>query len=308
MLLMLRVSCLILLTLSPVWNSYAQTTLRETTEAVAVAPSLTDIEQATTLPGAPSVVEQEPEQSEPFRLPAEHHVWARFQPGAWRELRTVSETFDEVGQIVSRNTTTLKEVLQAVSAETYALHVQATVELPGKRVVGDWKTRILDLATDSANSNVESRRLEDQPYQVAGPAVSCQVWELRYRDEALNLVELIHYDPMRFPFVMKRETLTDTSPASGEFLTDRLVQVTAQELPFQWGEQMIACACERSYRHRAKGDTHSLRFISPTVPGGELAAWSTDYDAQGQRVRWSVTSLVASGTTPPDDSPPIADP
>lgn len=240
--------------------------------------------------------------SEPFRLPVEQHFWARFQPGAWRELRTVTETFDGT-EIVSRNTTTQREVLQAVVDGTYVLQVQATVELPGKCFVGEWNQRVLHLAIDSAGPIINSRRLEDETLALAGATVLCQVWELRYRDEARNLVELIHYDPQTFPYVLQRETFTDTGSENGTAIGEQQMQAMARDVPYRLGEQLVKCACLRTSRHRAKGDTLTLTFASPTVPGGEMAAWTTDFDSQGQRIRWSVTSLLGSGESPPSDYP-----
>ena len=247
---------------------------------------------------------------EPFQLPAEHHPWARFQPGAWRELQTVTETFDEARKIVSRNVTTQKEMLQTITADKYVLKVQATVDLGGKRIVGDWKIRTLQLATDGAGPIADSRRIEDQTLRMAGREVVCQVFEIRYRDGAQNLIDRVYYDPQHFPFVLLRETFNDTGQAEdgqkdmGE--AEQRIDVTAQEFPYPIGEQLFACSSLRTLRHRPKGDTRRSAFINKTVPGGEVAVWSSDFDAEGSHVlRWSVTTLLAFGETSPDavDSP-----
>ena len=64
------------------------------------------------------------------------HVSAR---GAWRDLETATVSFDDSGQMVSRNVTLQTEILETVAEGKYVLKVQATVELGGKRIVGDWK-------------------------------------------------------------------------------------------------------------------------------------------------------------------------
>ncbi|NOZ40784.1 MAG: hypothetical protein GXP24_11235 [Planctomycetes bacterium] len=252
-----------------------------------------------------------PPAPEPFQLPAEQHLWARFQPGAWRDLQTVTETFDETGQVVSRNVTTRKEVLQAVAEGKYVLKIQATVDLSGKRIVGDWKNHTLHLATDGAGTITDSHRLEDQTLSLAGRTVECQVFELHYREGSRKLTDRIHYAPQRFPFVLHRETFPELVPAEGspkEAATDataeaeQLIEVMAQTVPHQVGEQLLACSLLRAFRHRPKGDTLRLAYLNRTVPGGEVAVWTTDFDAQGQLVRWSVTTLLAYGETPPDDA------
>ena len=274
-------------------------------------------EAAKPKPPAETLAETPPLAPDPFVLPAEHHRWARFLPGAWCELQTVTETFDETGKLVSRNNTAQKEILQQVEKEKYALKVQATVELSGKRIVGDWKIRVLSLATDGAGQVAGSRRREDRTLQLAGRAVTCQVFEIPYRDGARNLRDRIHYDPQRFPFVLLRETFVDSGKekqllkvsaakaSPPEVATAKIVQQTevlALEIPYLVGRELLDCSWLRTVRHRAKGNTVKLMMLNKTVPGGKVAVWSSDFDAQGQRVRWSGTTLLAYGETSPEET------
>lgn len=259
-----------------------------------------------------------------FQLPAVQHPWARFQPGAWRELRIVSETFDDMDQVVSRSITTQKEVLQAVAEGKYVLSVQATVELGGKQIVGERKTRILHLETDGAGALVDSVRLEDQLVPLPGRVATCQVWEVRYHDGSRDLTDRIFYDAQRFPFVLKRETFANTSlndrgVTNADLVTDapagdipnekatpnritdeieQLTEVTAPSVSYPIGDQLLNCSCLRTIRFRTKGDALRVTFVSPTVPGGEVAILSTDFDTEGQRVRSSVAIIVGHGEAP----------
>lgn len=290
-------------------------------EVVAESPATPPAEAApseTTKPETPKPETAKPESTppeptpppvpEPFQLPLEQHPWARFQPGAWREVQIVTESFDETGAVVSRNVTIQKDILQAVvEGKKYVLKVQATVDLAGKRIVGDWKDRALHLATDGAGPIAESHRIEDRSLTLAGRDVECQVFEIRYRDGTRNLIDIVHYDPQRFPFVLWRETSVDSGKKETAAETEQLTDVTARELPYQVGEQLLACSWLRTFRHRAKGDKLQMVISNSTVPGGEVAVWSTDFDAQGQRVRWSVTTLLAFGETSPEDADSTAD-
>ncbi len=240
--------------------------------------------------------EEAPPAPDPLELPAKQHPWARFLPGAWREVQTVTETFDEAGEVVSRNVTTQKEVLEAVAEEKYVLKVQATVDLGGKRIVGDWKDRVLYLLTDAAGVVAGSRGVEDRSLLLAGRAVMCRVYEIRYREGARNLIDRVHYDSEHFPFVLRRETFAEYDPQESAAATEQLMEVSAQEVPYQVGTQLLDCSCLRTFRHLAKGDTLRLAFSNASVPGGEVAVWSTDFDTEGQRVRWSITRLLDYGT------------
>ena len=147
----------------------------------------------------------EPSAAEQFLLPGAKHPWARFPVGSWRQILVTTETFDEAGKLISRNETTQQESLQSVSEDRYELNVQATVDLVGKRIVGQWITRVLHTATDGAGQVVESRRLEDQSVRLATGEVNCQVWDVLYRDDARSLVDRIFYSPEQFPYVLRRE-------------------------------------------------------------------------------------------------------
>ena len=304
---LLWAACLCTMSLSYASAAFAQVDAQQTLDspllqAVAAGPQADEDEPddvvetgATDLPA-----------SEPFQLPIDQHAWARFLPGAWRVSRTVTETFDDEGQMVSRNVTTQKEVLQAVADGKYVLQLQAMVDLDGKRIVGDWKTRALQLATDGAGPMVGSRQLEDQAITIAGRAAKCQVWELRYRDGARNMLDVVYYQPQRYPFVLQRETFANDIQIDGiqsdaAVEVEQLMEVIALDAPFLVGEQLLGCSWLRTFHHRVKGDTVRLAVSSASVPGGDVAVWSTDFDAQGRRSLSSATSLLAFDDSPSED-------
>ncbi|MCG8449241.1 MAG: hypothetical protein MI725_06650 [Pirellulales bacterium] len=229
-----------------------------------------------------------------FTLPAEQHPWGRFPPGAWREIQITTETFNPKGKVINRSVTTQKEVLKAQTDETYAIDVQATVDLVGKRIVGDWKTRVLKLATDGAGEISDTRQKENVSLPYDGAPVECQVWELRYRDDARQMVDRIYYQPERFPFIMQRETSEQASDGSAK-PAEQTVQVTVPTIPYFVQGEMTLCSCLRSLRQRPKGNSSRVVFLAPSVPGGEVAAWSSDFDSHGQLTRWSTLELLDFG-------------
>ena len=44
-------------------------------------------------------------------ISARHHAWARFQPGAWKLVRVVTESLDENGRVIGVNVTETKTSL-----------------------------------------------------------------------------------------------------------------------------------------------------------------------------------------------------
>jgi len=235
-------------------------------------------------------------------LPPAHHRWARFQPGAWRELRVTTETFDNEGKVVSQSVTTQQEVLEGVNEESYEFDIQATVDLSGKRIAGEWKSRVLHLATDSAGQIVDARQLEEASLSVGGQPVDCQVWEIRYNEDARTLVDRIYYAPELFPYILQRETSEADDAAGDRPRVGQTTKVVALEVPYVVDGRIAACSCIQTIRSSVKGNTVRVVFESDEVPGGEVAAWSTDYDDQGRRTKWSVLELLSYGEAPPEES------
>jgi hypothetical protein len=317
---LLQMTCLLAVMVEVGWTARgeeAPTEPGETVPAQVVSATQPTLSQSALEPADPQLADSQladsqpadsangaPAASEPFQLPIEHHNWARFQPGAWREVQIVTETFDEAGGITSRNVTTQKEILNAVAEGKYVLNVRATVDLGTKQIVGDWKTRVLDLATDSVGSLGEARRLEDRPLPIAGRHSECQVWQLLYVDNGRQLRDLVYYDPERFPYVLQRETSDARGEADTPAELEQRTEVAAIEVPCQIQQKLWNCTCLRTYRHRSKGDSLRLAFIHQEVPGGEVVVRATDFDAAGRRIRWSVATVMDFGDSEPP--PPIA--
>ena len=241
--------------------------------------------------------------AEPFALPVEHHAWARFPVGAWREIQITTETFDEAGVAVSQSITTQSENLQSVSLDRYALNVQATVELVGKRITGKWITRVLNTATDGAGQVVETHRLEDESLTLTNATVACQVWDVLYRDDARTLVDRVFYAPEQYPHVLRRETAEVASPDVGSPPTEQEVSVVAVEIPYTHEGEILHCTCLKTTRQGEKGSTVRIALVSELVPGGEVAVWATDFDPQGRRSRSSSQVLVDYGQAPLAEPP-----
>lgn len=260
------------------------------------------VSSASPVGGSVVQAEMEAPAVESFVLPAAHHCWARFPAGAWREIQTTTETFDGSGETVSRSVTTQQESLQSASDERYALDVQATVDLVGKRITGKWINRVLNAITDGTGQIVSSRRLEDATVTLVNQSLTCQVWEVTYSDDTRLLVDHLYYAPNVFPYVLRRETMAESSASDGTPPLEQVHSVVAVEIPYLVEGQLFRCTCLETTRHGEKGSSVRVSLVSEEVPGGEVAVWTTDFDPQGRRSRWSSQELLAYGTEPLPES------
>ena len=66
-------------------------------------------------------------------ISARHHSWGRFQPGAWKVVRVVTETYDDHGALASTNLAETKTTLRKVDADGVTLEVEVGMEVAGKQ-------------------------------------------------------------------------------------------------------------------------------------------------------------------------------
>ena len=69
-------------------------------------------------------------------ISARHHSWARFQPGAWKLVRVVTESLDESGRVIGVNVTETKTSLLRFDKGGVVLEVEVGVEVAGKQFDG----------------------------------------------------------------------------------------------------------------------------------------------------------------------------
>ncbi len=238
-----------------------------------------------------------PAQAENWKYPAEHHPWARFPVGAWREIEVTTETFDEDNKIFGSSVTTQREILKAVAEDTYVIDVQATVDVSGKRIQGPWNTRVLRLATDRPGAIFSSTRQADHLLALPMGAVSCQVWEVRSSDESNNLMDRVYYSPEVYPHVLARNVIEQTENSPIEMAPLDAVVTLARSLPQNFEGRILECVSQQTVRRRDKGSSQIISVLSSEIPGGELTTQSTDFDSAGRRIRWSVQKLIGYGTS-----------
>jgi hypothetical protein len=244
--------------------------------------------------------------AKPWALPKEHHPWARFSEGAWREIEVVTETFDEDGKLFGQSITTQKEVLKAVAQDSYVLDVQATVDVSGKRIAGPWNTRLLRLATDRMGAIFSTIRQSDKSLELNMGAINCQVWEVQSPEEGRNLLERLYYSPDAFPHVLRRDVIDHSENSAVESPALDTTMVTARFIPFPWEGRIIECVEQQTIRRREKGDSQTVALLSREVPGGEVQSQSTDFDPAGRRIRWSIQKLIGFGVSSPENA--VAEP
>ena len=273
-------------------------------ETVSAPPELKQISSvAAQTPSALSSAETDTDVSvQQFTVSAVQHPWAKFPLGAWRESRVTTETAGQQDQPVSRSVTTQVETLRSVTPEHYSLEVQATVELAGRRIDGQKTSRVLLLSTDGPGQVLGSQRLKDENLALSVGIIACEVWEVSYSEESHKLVDRIHYSTEQFPHIFHRETSLASSGEASPVLL-KVTSTVARDVPYQVGDDPLLCTCLKMVQHGEKGTSERISMVSPEVPGGTVARWTTEFSPEGERLRWSSQMLVGYGTGPRSEKP-----
>lgn len=226
------------------------------------------------------------------------HPWARLQPGAWRRLRVVAESFDAAGESSGVNASERVERLLAVEANSYTLEVENLVPLAGRPAPGAAESRRLWLLTDRSIDLGSPLVEEVEPTSISfgDKVVPCRTWRVTTAVEGAVEEELLCVSVGDDPAVLRRQL---TSSVGGEPGASMTLNVGRIDLPAIYAEHLT-----RSWRvattitHPSGARTERSALYSADAPGGLHWEATSDYDASGRRTFWSVTELVESGRTP----------
>jgi hypothetical protein len=236
------------------------------------------------------------------------HPWARFEPGAWRRLRVVTESFDAAGESSGVNASERIERLVAVDDETYTLEVENLAPLAGLPTPGAVESRHLSLLTDRSADLGTLTIEEAEPANISfggslgGIVVPCRTWRATTTGEGATEEEVLSVAVGSDPAVLRR-TLTTTLGGAPGVGGARGATVTANvsrlDLPALYAERLTrSWHLATTITHPSGSRTERAAVYSADAPGGLHSESAADFDASGRRTFWSVTDLVESGRTP----------
>jgi hypothetical protein len=245
----------------------------------------------------------EPVAASPVRLPREHHCWCRLEPGAWRTLRVTTETFEPTGVSLGVVVTSETETLSAVQDDNYALRSNSVVEVGGKSLSGPDREHQLKLLTDTADERVDAVAQPPAQINLDGRSVPCEVWLLTVKRNDRQLAHEVYYSDRVWPFVLRREVTETSMQDPSASLSTTHESVVRSQVPVTIDGKIVTGAHLQRVTESPAGRTERLEVHSDSVPGGLVSRATTEWDAQGNRIRWSTTELVDFGTVEKEERP-----
>ncbi len=232
------------------------------------------------------------------------HAWARFGKGSWREVRILTQNFDEQGNPTDSSITDNKTTVEEVTAERVTLKVEVTVEVAGKRFPSQPQIIKQGYAGETVGQTVSVKSLEPETVTIDGQQVRCQTQQVEILGGVTREVSLLSFAPGHFPAILKRKS-TMRDAAGTKTMQESTTEVKAVGMSRRVLNERVPreAYLVRQEQRNDRGVTTTWSWHVPDVPGEIVDQCSKKVDIQGRLVRRTTLELVGYGIqgTDPDD-------
>ncbi len=239
----------------------------------------------------------------PAAVAAEHdamlqqaHVWARFGKGAWRQVRILTQNFDEQGQVTDSSLTDNKTTVVDVTSDRVTLQVEVTVEVAGQRFPSQPQIIMQGYAGETIGDTQAVKSLDPETLSIDGRQIRCENQQVEIAGGVTREVNLITFSPDHHPAILRRKsTLSD---AAGNKL---MQEVTSEVKALDMSRRVLdedapkAAHLVRLEQKNDRGSTITWSWHVPEVPGEVVDECSQKTDAAGHLVRRTTLELVGYG-------------
>lgn len=227
----------------------------------------------------------------------QRHPWGRFEPGAWKLVRVVTETLNERGEVVSTSTTESKTTLKKVEDSGVTLLVEVVVEIGGRRLDAEPQTIKQSFSGEQPGHVVKTSDGGPALVTIEGQEYPCRVEQTESTGGNTKTVTRTYYSATTAPYALKLESVT-TDVHTGARVSETESQVSSVGIPSRVLRDVKIAAHVRSVYKHPKGSTTTLAVTSSDIPGGIVCHNARESDGNGRLIRRSTLELVAFGTEP----------
>lgn len=220
-----------------------------------------------------------------------YHPWGRFHVGSWSRVRTVTETVDPQGRVVSTSTTDTKSTLVERGIESFSLRVETAVDLAGKKIPTQPQTVRLGYADENLGEQLSYCNIEDANVSIDGRKIPCSVQEVEIVGSGQRRISLIRYSDRVAPFVLHRTT-TQTDLVNPLQAQETEFEVVALDMPYRVGDDLKSTAHTKQVQRGPRGTTVTLSVVSADIPGGLVTQTSKKLDEKGELTYRSSLEIV----------------
>lgn len=225
------------------------------------------------------------------------HPWGRFEPGAWKTVRVVTETLNAQGQVVSTSETDTKTTLVDIDSEGVTLEVEACVEVAGKRFQAEPQTIKQGFHGETTGPSAKIKDAVDGEFVVEERKIPCKIQELAVDGPNGKMTITLHYSTTVSPYVLKRVAVTADPDGKGN-ASETIADVIAMDMPVRIQGETRSAAYVRTVHKGPKVTVTTLTVVLADVPGGMVSQSSKEVDKNGLVVRRSTLELIDYNADP----------
>lgn len=220
------------------------------------------------------------------------HAWAQFGIGSWKLVRVYTETIGESGQVESVSITEAKTTLDKTDERGYALNVEVTIEVAGKRFRAEPKYLAYGYHGELQGQQIDVKQVGSGQAEICGqkyPTVSRQIVINTDTTQSISTVE---YSDDVAPYYLKRSTESiDNETKLRNYHS--VVEVVAVDMPEKVLTEVKSASHVKTIESFGNGTSKiTLEVHCDSVPGGVVSHTSKQLSADGKVSQRSTLNLV----------------
>jgi hypothetical protein len=224
-------------------------------------------------------------------IPAKHHEWAKFHPGAWKHVRMTRQDLDPQGKVRATSITETTTTLISKNNRSVTLRVDTILELAGRQFAKQPQLVTQGLGGELDGKVVPAKTVGTQSITIAGQNLQSEIRTVTVRDNSCQWTSRVYYCRNTAPYVLKREIIsTDIVNDASKFET-KVDVVSIDEMIEVKGETKKASQI-RTIHTTPTSKTITIEYRCEDVPGGYVSHQSEQFDSEGRIIARSTLELL----------------
>lgn len=213
-------------------------------------------------------------------VPHEHHEWASFPQGSWKQIRQVTESFKE-GELVSSMTTTLTIRLKEVGPDYIVLEREAKSGVSGQVFEKPIREFRSGINGQQGTQRVRITPGGEQNLTILGKVYQCEVRNMEILGDSTRVEGKVLYNASTPPYILRREY--KFLPPEGDTPIKQMIsEVIAVNKPYPVLSEIKTVAFVVQKTTSEEETTEIVEAQCADVPGFVVGTWITAYDSQGE--------------------------
>lgn len=227
------------------------------------------------------------------------HPWGQFNPGAWRLVRTTTESISSAGELVNRTCSESRITLQKTEKNTVIYVVETGMNIAGKCVKIEPKTVTHHIFGISTGESPVMQYLEPQQLMIEGRPVICHVYQLTFSD-GISLTKVkVWYNADQSPHLFRREVVVK-NPKYASALEHSIMEITSLNAPVSVLGKIYPAYRTHSVTRLADREIRTSAISASNIPGGVVSRSTREMTLSGTLLQQTTLELLDFGLTAND--------